>query len=351
MKRRWWLVAAILAGALVLIASSALAVRLPYAGFSSQVFVDLPRGTPVLRMADLLEVSGVVRFRWQFLLVRLMRPRAVLQAGEYRFANRASAWEVFDRLVRGDVFLYEVRVPEGSNIFDIAAVVDRMGLIADKDFLAAASDPSMIRDLATAAPSLEGYLFPSTYHITRHTTAEQLCRLMTAEFRRNWEQLGVDNRDVHSLVTLASLVEKETSVPEERPLVASVFQNRLERKMRLECDPTTIYAALLEDRYRGAIYRSDLDSTNSFNTYRHAGLPPGAIANPGLASLRAAAEPSQTKLLFFVARPDGSGAHEFSENLRQHQAAVSRYRRGLQQAEPKEQAKRVPAKKTSRRRR
>jgi UPF0755 protein len=151
--------------------------------------------------------------------------------------------------------------------------------------------------------------------------------MMTGKFREVWRGLG-GGGDVHATVILASMVEREAKLPEERPLIAAVFANRLHIGMKLDCDPTTVYAALLEGRYRGTIYRSDLDSANPYNTYRHAGLPPGPIANPGLDSLRAAMHPADSNALYFVARPDGSGGHTFSSDLASHNAATERYRRG-----------------------
>ncbi len=190
-----------------------------------------------------------------------------------------------------------------------------------------ARDPALIRDLAPGAPTLEGYLFPSTYRITRATTVQQLCVMMTGQFRKHWRAFQPRGATANNTVTLASLVEKETAVPEERPIVASVYENRLRKGMALDCDPTTIYAALLEERYRGAIYRSDLNSNNAYNTYQHAGLPPGPIANPGIESLKAALAPAETDYLYFVAKPDGSGGHQFSTTMEQHNVAVQKYRR------------------------
>jgi UPF0755 protein len=255
-----------------------------------------------------------------------------LQAGEYRFSSPDSAWHVFDRLVRGDVFYYELTVPEGSNIFDIAVEVDRLGFLRGDEFLKAAHNPALIRDLAPAAPTLEGYLFPSTYRVTRHTSIHQLCAMMVDEFRRQWRSLNPPaDIDASRVVTLASIVEKETAVAAERPEVASVYSNRLNIGMALDCDPTTIYAALLEQRYRGVIHRSDLASANAYNTYTHSGLPPGPIANPGAASLKAALHPDETNYLYFVAKPDGSGSHQFSVDLAAHNRAVEQYRRGRSQ--------------------
>ena len=194
--------------------------------------------------------------------------------------------------------------------------------------VAAARNPAMIRDLDPKAPTLEGYLFPNTYRLSRHTTPERVCRLMTGRFRDAWKSLN-STESVHDTVTLASLVEKEGKLAEERPRIAAVFANRLRIGMKLDCDPTTIYAAILSNRYNGVIHRSDLDSDHPYNTYRHTGLPPGPIANPGLASLRAALAPAESDALYFVARADGSGGHEFSSNIAAHESAVSRYHRAL----------------------
>ncbi len=304
----------------------------PYQGFGKEAFLDFAKGTSTADMADQLASAGVIRSDWQFLAVRALQPKARLQAGEYRFSNPASVWTVFDRIVRGDVFYYEVTIPEGSNIFDAAKDVDRLGFIKGADFLKVARDPAMIKDLAPGAPSLEGYLFPSTYRLTRRTTALQVCRMMTDLFRKRWEEVRAegDGSDVSRIVTLASLIEKETGIPSDRPAVASVYANRLRLRMPLDCDPTTIYAALLEGRYRGVIHRSDLDNANAYNTYRHAGLPPGPIANPGLASLRAALKPAETDYLYFVKRPGSSGGSNFSRSLAEHNQHVREYRNGRQ---------------------
>jgi UPF0755 protein len=268
-----------------------------YQGFREPVFVDIGHGMSSRDIAAELARQGVVRADWIFLAVRALRPRANLQAGEYRFADRQTPWQVFEKIRRGEIFYQDLTVPEGSNIFDIASLVDSLGGVKADDFLRAAADPAGIRDLDGSAPSLEGYLFPSTYRVTHHTSAQQLCHIMTAEFRKRWRILAAASlgADVHRVTTLASLVEKETGATGERPLVASVFENRLERNMPLQCDPSTMYAALLENRYRGTIYKSDLASRNPYNTYTHPGLPPGPIANPGVASLTAALHPAATE--------------------------------------------------------
>jgi UPF0755 protein len=315
------------AGVVLLLAST---LAMAYQGFPSPVILDFPKGTNTSAMAGQLAESGVIRYPWQFVLARMLHPSARLQAGEYQFARSDTTWNVFNRIVRGDVFFYELTVPEGSNIFDIAASLKPFDFLDAADFLRCARDPSLIRDLAPQAPTLEGYLFPSTYRITRVTTAARLCQVMTDLFRKQWRDLPKPERSwgVNEVVTLASLIEKETAVPEERTIVASVYENRLRLGMPLDCDPTTIYAALLEQRYRGTIYRSDLASPNAYNTYQHSGLPPGPIANPGVASLKAALSAAATDYLYFVAKPDASGRHQFSKTLEEHNRAVAAYRHG-----------------------
>jgi UPF0755 protein len=312
---------------LAILAAGFLAYRLirPYQGFQGETFVDIPRGASTATMAGMLAEAGVVRSRWDFLLARLAKRGRVVQAGEYRFNHPASPVEVLGRIARGDIFFYELVVPEGKNMFDIAAAVEQLGLFKASRFLAAAGSPALIHDLDPLAPSLEGYLFPDTYKLSRHTTPDDLCRRMTTKFR---EALAsrMRSEDVHRTVTLASLVEKESKLPEDRPKIAAVFENRLRIGMKLDCDPTTIYAALLEGRYHGVIHRSDLDSDDPYNTYRHAGLPPGPIAGPSLASIAAVETPAHTDALYFVLRPGGSGAHEFSSNIAAHEAAAARLR-------------------------
>ncbi len=333
-KRRVRRIAILLMLVFVLAAATLTSLEVPYRGFSSPTYVRFDRGAGTIGMAQALQQSGVIRYAWQFWLARALSPSAKLAAGEYRFEQRASVFEVFGRIAHGDVYFVEVGVPEGSNMFDIARLVQASGVMTAQDFLKAAQDPASIMDLDPAAPSLEGYLFPATYRLSHSTTAAGFCEMMTTQFRRQWKKLlaagpAPAKTDPHRVATLASLVEKETALAEERPLVASVFTNRLKMNMRLDCDPTTIYAALLDERYRGAIHRSDLDSHNPYNTYQNAGLPPGPIANPGAEALAAALHPAETEYLYFVAKP-GGGGHHFSATLAEHNKAVQEYRNGNQ---------------------
>ncbi|MBM3747180.1 MAG: endolytic transglycosylase MltG [Acidobacteria bacterium] len=349
MRLRYLALAAVAALAAAALALWSLTWR--YAGFRAEVFVDIPKGTSTRRVGRLLADAGVVRYNWQLLLARALRPRAGIQAGEYLFRRPASVWEALERLARGDVFYYQVTVPEGSNLFDIAAALERQQILPAAQFLEAARDPVLLRNLDPRAPTLEGYLFPDTYRLSRHTTARRFCQQMTERFREVWRELRPGEADVHATVTVASLVEKEARLEEERPLVASVYVNRLRLGMPLQCDPTTIYAALLEDRYRGAIYRSDLDNQQRYNTYQHAGLPPGPIANPGRAALEAALRPAETDYLYLVARPDDSGGHHFSKDLEAHQRAVRKYRRGHQQTKQARATRAAPEQAPARARR
>lgn len=297
----------------------------PYQGFQDQVFMDFPVRTRTEEMARLLADKGVIEKPWYFTAARVLSPHSVLQAGEYQFTKPASALEVFARIARGDVFYQVLTVPEGHNMFDIVEDLKPLGLITGPDFLAAAQNAASIRDLDPDAPSLEGYLFPDSYRLNRHTTAATLCRTMTNRFREEWKTLG-PAQNAHEVVTLASMIEREAKLPEERPVIASVFTNRLKIGMKLDCDPTTVYAALLEHRYRGKIYKSDLASPNAYNTYTNRGLPPGPIANPGVRSLKAAIQPASSNYLYFVAKGDGSGGHSFSDNLVGHLAATAMLR-------------------------
>jgi UPF0755 protein len=300
----------------------------PYKGFSTPVFVEFAHGTSTRSIATILADKGIIKDRWVFLAARALRRGTNLQAGEYKFDKSASPLEILGRLARGDIYYMELLVPEGFNMYDIAEAVSQLGTMRAETFLAAAKNPAMIRDLDPVTPSLEGYLFPSKYRIYRHTTAQQICRMMTGEFRAQWKALDT-RASVHDTVTLAAMVEREARRPEERPVVASVFQNRLRIGMKLDCDPTTVYAALLENRYRGTIHRSDLANTSLWNTYQHPGLPPGPIASPGLSSIKAVLAPAETHYLYFVAKADGSGGHNFSESLANHYAAVAQYQRAV----------------------
>jgi UPF0755 protein len=268
-----------------------------------------------------------------------------LKAGEYKFDQAATARQVHDRLARGDIYVHTVTIPEGYNLYDIANTVQQAGLGSAQDFInTAAADVVFIRDLDPKAATLEGYLFPDTYGFTRTQSTHDMIATMVHRFRREAEQLGLVCAaspdptaqtgaavsacpDLHAVVTMASIVEKETAAPEERPLVASVYYNRLRRGIAFAADPTVIYAALLAGRYTGTIHQSDLQFDSPYNTYRKAGMPPGPIANPGRASLEAALHPANSEFLYFVS--DANGHHRFARTLDEHSRNVAAYRRAL----------------------
>lgn len=335
-KRRTRWIAAALMLVFVMVTGTLVSLEVPYGSFTGTTYVSFERGTGTIAMARALQQSGVIRYAWQFWLARALNPAAKLVAGEYRFDRPASVFDVFGRIKHGDIYFVEVSIPEGSNIFDIARLAQASGIMTAQDFMAAAQDPASIHDLDPEAPTLEGYLFPATYRLSHSTTPAEFCKMMTTQFRRHWKKLLEDQpagdpppAGPHEAVTIASMVEKETSLAAERPLIAGVFSNRLRLKMKLECDPTTIYAALIDSRFRGKIHRSDLKSSNPYNTYRSPGLPPGPIANPGIETLAAALHPAQTEYLYFVAKPSGGG-HQFSKTLAEHDKAVRQYRNGTQ---------------------
>lgn len=296
-------------------------------------FVLLRPGWTTRHIARDLQQQGVIRSSTAFLMVQYVKGLHTLKAGEYKFDQPASALDVWSRLVRGDVYARTVVVPEGFNMYDIAAAVEQAGLGPASDFLTAArSDIFLVGNLDPDAKSLEGYLFPDTYQFTRIDTAHDIAAAMVHRFRQEAQKIGLlGNADMHRIVTMASIVEKETADPKERPLVAGVYYNRLGRNMALAADPSVIYAALLAGRYRGTIYASDLQFDSPYNTYKFPGLPPGPIANPGVASLLAAMHPAHTNFLYFVS--DNNGHHRFARDLQEHARNVAAYRRSVAAAQ------------------
>ncbi len=309
------------------------ALYLPYQGFpSGGVYVDIPRKASLRTIARLLEENGVVRSRLVFEGLCRSRKQRTLEAGEYYFDHPVTAFEVYDTIENGRVYVKQFVVPEGLTMFDIANLAESEGFVSRDEFLAAARDASPILDLAPASPSLEGFLFPATYEFSRHMTGKAMTAAMVKKFRQEWAALLATDPPAHGsvrqIVTLASLVERETPRPEERPHIAGVFENRLRIGQPLQCDPTVAYALTLAGKYRGKLSSEDLRFASPYNTYRNKGLPPGPIANPGEAALRAALNPPPTKDLYFVANTEGG--HFFSRTLQEHNQNVARYRRLLE---------------------
>ena len=317
----------------LLIAVSGLAwlVFMPY-GPSGETFVELAPGSSTLRMGRQLEAAGVVRSQYAFDLVRWWK-RGTLKAGEYRFDHPVAVTEVYARISRGDVYTRTVIVPEGASLFEIAARLEQAGFGTRQSFLdGAARQVGLVTDLDPGATSLEGYLFPDTYHFARKFGPAQICAAMVKRFRAVAAQLGLKG-NMHRVVTMASLVERETAVDAERPLVAGVFENRLAKKIPLMTDPSVIYGLELDGRWRGAIHQSDLKLDTPYNTYLHTGLPPGPVANPGLRSLRAAMEPAKSDYLYFVAAgANPQGRSLFASTIEEHERNVADYRHAVKKA-------------------
>jgi UPF0755 protein len=290
----------------------------------------VPPGDTVRDVAERLHGAGLARHPLVFRLLVLWRGDAGrLRAGEYALAPGTSLRGVLDKLVRGEVVRRAVTIPEGSTFEDVARLVGEAGL-SEADFRTAAADTSLVADLDPAATDLEGYLFPDTYEVTADPeAAPRLLRRMVARFREvigpERARIAARGRTVREVVTLASIVERETGRAEERPRIAAVFLNRLERRMPLQTDPTIIYALRKAGTWDGNIRKGDLALDSPYNTYRHPGLPPGPIGSPGRAALLAVLDPAPARDLYFVSRNDGS--HQFSETLAQHEQAVTRFQR------------------------
>jgi UPF0755 protein len=289
-------------------------------------------------VARLLKQNGVVRSSFAFELYARRHPKRRLQAGEYFFDHAISAHDVFWQIADGRIYEKPFTVREGETIFDIAHDLETEKFMTSDDFLAAAQNPDLIRDLAPHAKTLEGFLFPATYFLPRRPAPSEVTAEMVRKFKEEWKRIvppesqhdtsGLEHgRPVISTVTLASLVERETPKPEERPLVAGAFQNRLRKHIPLQCDPTVIYALQDAGEYKGTLTGADLHFQSPYNTYVHAGLPSGPIGNPGEASLRAALDPAQTDYLYFVANTQGG--HFFAATLAEHNRNVTKYRRLL----------------------
>jgi len=304
----------------------------PWRGYEGDsAVVVIPQGAGSSQVAHLLRDAGVIRQTLPFrILARVNGVASRLQAGEYLFDRPLAPSEVLDRIVRGDVLLHRVTIPEGLTGSETIDRIARARIVRRSDLEESFRDASIVRDRDPNARDLEGYLFPDTYRFARGTQAHRILGDMVARFREVYDgtiagraaSMGMTAREV---VTLASLIEKETSIPEERPRVSAVFHNRLKIGMPLQCDPTVIYAFAAAGRGAGELKREDLSFASPYNTYLNPGLPPGPIASPGRDSLLAAVSPAPVKDLYFVA--DGTGGHRFSSSIEDHERAVARYRR------------------------
>jgi UPF0755 protein len=327
-KRLLALVAAALLLALGGLAAAAFLALRPASSSDTEKVVVIPQGSSLPAVARALEEAGVIRnaraFAW---LARLRGAADSLRAGEYALAPSLAPGAVLARIVAGEVMTHRLVLPEGLRMEEIAARIEAADLGSAAAFLAVARDPASPAAFGVEGADLEGYLFPETYELARGVPARDVARMMVEHFHSVWRALEPAARargfSMREVVVLASLVEKETGAPEERPLIASVFQNRLARGMRLETDPAVIYGIAAFDGNLRRVHLEDV--ANPYNTYAHGGLPPGPIANPGAAALRAVVEPAQSDYLYFVARKDGT--HQFSRTYTEHVNAVNRFQR------------------------
>jgi len=317
---------------LVLAAGGAVAfeVLMPY-GPESEQFVEVAPGTSTAGIAKQMESAGIVRNARVFEALKMWEMerhgRQSLKAGEYRFDHPDSMWDVYWRIEHGDSYTLTLAIPEGYNIFDVAAAVQTAGLGKAEEFLAAEkARTDLVKPWSPQARSVEGYLFPATYKFGRHATSGLMLSTMVAKFTLEAQRLGLKG-DVNRTVTMASLAEREVHLASERPEVVGVFENRMEQGMPLQTDPTVIYASLLKGTWTGVIHQSELKADSPYNTYVHGGLPPGPICNPGLAALTAAIHPAKTENLYFVA--DANGATRFAKSLKDHAANVEVYRKSV----------------------
>lgn len=331
MNARRFLLALPLLLAVVGIGAGVFAVRSlsPVAGSEQSVHFRVQRGSNLGAVARDLEGERLVRQAWAFeTLARWRGLEGELRAGEYDLSPHLTTGEILQRIAEGRVRTYRIVFPEGLTAVEIAQRLEEKGLADPGEFLTAVRSQELVNELDVEGESLEGYLFPETYQLARGLPAVEIARAMVTQFHAVWPEIAPGSEalglSMLETVTLASIVEKETGVPGERFLIAAVFHNRLRRGMRLETDPAVIYGI---PHFDGNLRRADLEDTgNPYNTYQIPGLPPGPIANPGAAALRATVAPASSSYLYFVSRNDGT--HEFSSSYAEHAAAVDHFQKG-----------------------
>ncbi len=297
-------------------------------GFSSETkYVVVPKGAGASKITSILKKEGVIRSKLAFRIILCLRGGS-LKAGEYEFSPSMFPWTVASFLKSGKVGSHAVLVPEGYTARQIAKLLSNKGLACEILIMRLCADKEFIKKTGIDAPSLEGYLFPSTYFITRGMTEEEIILMMTHEFLVNWKKSGLETvitgkkKSLNEIVKLASLVEREAEIDFDRPLIAGVFVNRLRRNMKLESCATVVYAYGEKEVQKNRLSGKDLLIESPYNTYLHYGLPPGPICSPGMAALKAAVFPAENNMLFFVLNNDGSRSHIFSETKAQHELAT-----------------------------
>jgi UPF0755 protein len=298
------------------------------------VFVEIPHGASQRAVSHILKSKGIIRSSLAFELYARRHPKRSLLAGQYFFDHPLTGKDVYSKIANGDIYEQPFTVKEGDTMFDIASSLAAANYMTPADFLSAAKNAAQIQDIAPGARTLEGFLYPATYNLPLHATSPDLTAMMVRKFKEALQRIAPDRLDpltpgtpLLSVVTLASLVEAETPKPDERPLVAGVYTNRLRKDMLLQCDPTVIYALKQVDKYKPPLLLKDLSYDSPYNTYMRGGLPPGPIGNPGESAIRASLLPAPTDYLFFVANTQGG--HFFAATLAEHNQNVAKYHRLL----------------------
>lgn len=295
---------------------------------SRELELSFPPGSGIRKLAGELKAGGIIRSSWHFILVTRLRGQSHrLKAGDYRFNNSMTPEMILEKLVAGDVDFRKFSLPEGYSIFQAAELLEQKGYFKKAAFLEKCRDDGLLSRLGLNGPSVEGYLYPATYNLVRNGSEEQLIEQMVGQFKIRYAEASSASGSSpdfsrHQIVTLASMIEKEAVSQEEKPLIASVFHNRMRIGMPLQSDPTAVYGVRA---FAGKVTKADIETRSPYNTYQIKGLPPGPIGNPGIQALQAAMNPAKTQYLYFVARQDGT--HQFSRSLEEHNRAVSKFLR------------------------
>lgn len=301
---------------------------IPPGNGSKVLDVSFPPGSGIRKLAAELKAGGVIRSNWHFIIVTRLRGLAHrLKAGDYRFNSAMTPEIILGKLVNGDVDFRKFALPEGYSMYQAAELLEQKGFFKKAEFLDKCADAGVLSRLGMNGSTVEGYLYPATYNLTRNGTEEQLIAQMVGQFEKRYAEASraasaVPGLSRHQVVTLASLIEKEAVSAEEKPLISSVFHNRLRIGMPLQSDPTAVYGVRA---FAGKVTKADIERQSPYNTYRIKGLPPGPIGNPGADALHAALNPASTTYLYFVARQDGT--HQFSRTLDEHNRAVVKFLR------------------------
>lgn len=339
MRKRLEKIAILLAAAVILGATHLyITFYTPPSSAPEKRTVVVERGLSFRMIAERLEAAGVVRSADSFsFAARLLGAYTRVKAGEYEFTTNMTPMEVLEYLIKGKIKRYMVTVPEGYSVREIASALEAAGLVKKEVFAARAFDPALAKSLGVAGPTLEGYLFPDTYVFNKGMSADEMIARMAERFARVYAEFEAEAADrgmsMRKVVTLASIIEKETGAPSERGLISAVFHNRLKKGIRLQSDPTVIYGIPAFD---GNIKKSHLLTRTPYNTYVIFGLPPGPIANPGKEAISAALRPVEADYLYFVSKNDGT--HQFSRSLVEHNRAVNLFQRQMRAVKKAEAA-------------